>query len=351
LINTTLSRYRYGPLLAAMLASFPALAQAEPRWFQVELLVFGRDSAATTERWDPIPELHYPGAARFLIEPARVAANLAGHHAQSNVDEFGRQVLTILADPGQEGAHDRTAPPAPAPIGNANPGTDPNTPAGTTTAAAPAPDTGLLPTPFVALPASQRQFRGKAAYMQRTGRFRTLFHQTWVQPVANETNALPIIVDRSGDTGQWPALQGSIKIYLSRYLHLETNLWLNTTGSYLPGTWSMPPPPLGPPSLIIEELPEPEPDPGAQAWLPAPPMADPTVAQDPNAAAPYGEEESGPKYPFRHAVLLQQKRRMRSTEVHYIDHPLLGVVVKVTPVDLEQLATMARQEDAAGQAL
>jgi hypothetical protein len=40
----------------------------------------------------------------------------------------------------------------------------------------------------------------------------------------------------------------------------------------------------------------------------------------------------GPAYPYRHAVALQQKRRMRSKEIHYIDHPMLGLIIKFTPL-------------------
>jgi hypothetical protein len=31
---------------------------------------------------------------------------------------------------------------------------------------------------------------------------------------------------------------------------------------------------------------------------------------------------------------MQASRRMRSGELHYIDHPLMGVLIKVTPVKL-----------------
>ena len=40
---------------------------------------------------------------------------------------------------------------------------------------------------------------------------------------------------------------------------------------------------------------------------------------------------------------------MRSNEIHYLDHPLLGVVVLFTPLDAEQLKTMAEAEMANGQ--
>ncbi len=57
-----------------------------------------------------------------------------------------------------------------------------------------------------------------------------------------------------------------------------------------------------------------------------------------------GEEEAGPIYPFRHAVPMRQSRRMRSNEVHYLDHPLLGVVIKFTPVTADELAVIAEQQ-------
>ena len=56
------------------------------------------------------------------------------------------------------------------------------------------------------------------------------------------------------------------------------------------------------------------------------------------------ELEAGPVYPYRHAVLVQQKRRMRSNEVHYIDHPLLGAVIKFTPVTADDLAAIAAEQ-------
>lgn len=33
------------------------------------------------------------------------------------------------------------------------------------------------------------------------------------------------------------------------------------------------------------------------------------------------------------AAMINQSRRMRSNELHYIDHPMLGILVKVTPLD------------------
>jgi hypothetical protein len=318
----------------ALLAASSALAK-EDRWFRVELLVFSHESKQAAEQWEPAPSLVYPGATRFLVEPQRIKNNLARHQADSVVDEFGRQILTTLPKSGSQNLS-RASANATTDIPLAGGGA--SSAAGQ--AAAEVQPAALRPTPFVALPGSQREFRGKAAYMQRSGQYQTLFHQTWVQPVPGQAAALPIVLDRSGDTGQWTRLQGTITLYLSRYLHLETNLWLNTQGEYLPGDWRMPAPPLGPPSLIIEGLPTPQNNP--TTWTSAEQQA--STVPGAETAITEREVDTGPVYPYRHAILLQQKRRMRSTEVHYIDHPRLGVVVKLTPVTADELETMALAE-------
>ena len=330
-------------------AAEESVAPEEPmRWYKVELLVFANQSsgAAQAEQWEATPRLDYPERARFLIDEELYARRAADFKADSRTDPLGRQVLSDRGEyqlaggaaPGQEQAQDGPA----------------------------------LPQPWLSLPPEQREFRDKARRMDRGGRYRVLYHESWVQPMQEEALAVPMALDRSGDEGTWPQLQGSIKLHLSRYLHLQADLWLNTTGDYLPGNWQMPAPPLGPVSLVGDELdgfeeqllamqeaaaparpvaPAATPYPGptsASQGTPIPGL--PTGLPDANGD-PYGEpagmnavvelEDPGPVYPWRHAVVLQQNRRMRSNEVHYIDHPMLGMLIKLTPMareDLEQLS-------------
>ena len=190
------------------------------------------------------------------------------------------------------------------------------------------------PALFTPLPAAQKEFGGKASRMQSSGRYRVLFHEAWVQPMTSQSRATPLVLDRSGDIGQWPELQGTIKLYLSRYLYLETNLWLNTQGEYLDSSWRMPAPPLGPSSDLAQKPPlqgtlEPL---RANPGLTEQAQPNQVVAQNPQELTELQE----PTYPYRHAVLIKQTRRMRSGEVNYIDHPMLGVLVKVAPVTVAE---------------
>lgn len=238
----------------ALLQSSVALAQADAL-YRVELMVFSYPAGGTAEQWDATPDLAYPDMARFLTSPG-----------------------------------DRSSPPGAAPNGS-------------NTSVEPAPATSLQLTPFVKLPSTQREFTSHANSMQRSGRYRILFHEAWLQPMMAQSAALPVVLDRSGDGGQWPELQGTVKLYRSNEINLETNLWLNTQGEYLNSSWRMPPPPRGPASRNSGEP--------LQSQL----------------------EEPDHIYPFRHAVLLKQTRRMRSSQVYYLDHPMMGVLVKVTPLN------------------
>lgn len=318
---------RAAALLALLPTALPVLSQAtdNERWFRVELMIFSHESAsaASAERWDPAPPLAYPSAARFLIDNRLIERNTGNYPTgESVIDARGVQTITLPNDSSSA----QNIPDIPRQ--EETPDASPETPTGAGSEQLP-----LTPEPFTLRPLSELEFRGKAAYMQRTGRFKTLFHQTWLQPMRDEAQALPIIIDRSGDEQNWPRLQGSVKLYLSRYLHIETNLWLNTDGDYLPADWFMPAPPLGPESLIIIEPPAPLTDgffaAGREAGLPTDDEGLPLA------------EDTGPIYGWRHAILMDQKRRMRSNEVHYIDHPMLGVVVKLLPVTADELEDLA----------
>ncbi|PLW82209.1 hypothetical protein CWI75_10515 [Kineobactrum sediminis] len=377
--------------LALVVAAPLAVAQTvdDSRWYKVEILVIAHTNPAAlrAEHWPALPSLEYPEPARFLLDPERIIANLESVAApgqapaetpesipESEIDEFGRQLIYLPAETFPvEGLPSEDLPVAPddrsALAGN--PATDDSTGIPTEQAAgehaerAKEPETTdaetppRLPVPFVLLPASEREFRGKAAYMERNGQYRILFHETWWQPVDGEQDALPIILDRSGDTGTYPLLQGSIALHRSRFLHIATQLWLNTDGSYLPDDWQMPAPPKGPASLQVIEPPplNPPGDPDNHAdpdthddgliGLDLEPLAEPEpglameAPEIDEAGAPLSESEldidDEPGYPYRHAVALQQERKMRSNEVHYIDHPLFGVIVKFTPLEVDDL--------------
>ncbi len=164
--------------LIALLALFsPAAlhAQDNPRWYKVELLVFANLAAPGSEQWPATPVLDYPAVNRFLVYPERVREARENHGGPSELDQRG--LLTLRPPPQPESETEQDTPDIPYL-------TDPNSvPPPAAEVEAPAPDIEEelpRPMPFVVLPAQQREFLGKAAYMERSGEFYTLFHQAWV---------------------------------------------------------------------------------------------------------------------------------------------------------------------------
>lgn len=301
--------------LATLLCGIAAATFAqEERWYKVELMVFVQPSGAMSEHWPATPQLAYPDDVRFLIPRNDISDGLQPEDVIANTD---LEPLSAAGQPASDGLAPLTAE-----LSAQDDTTD-----------------WQLPTPFAVLPSAQLEFGNSTAYMQRAGGYRILFHEAWAQPVNEQAQSEAIVLDVTPTADAWPELQGSIRLFLARYLHLETNLWLNTQGEYLPPGWNMPPPPVPP-------TPAPA--------VPAPSTEQPEYLSD----EPWGPEDEaflfdvitaqGPIYPYRHAVLMQQKRRMRSNEVHYLDHPLLGVVAKLTPLDEEALHALALEEASQG---
>ena len=96
-----------------------------------------------------------------------------------------------------------------------------------------------------------------------------LWHETWIEPIQDKSMAVVHPLDLQAESSDYAIqLVGDISFSMSRYLHIHTN-------------------------LIMQH----------------------NVAEQPLRAAS-----------------IQQTRRMRSNELHYLDHPMLGIMVKIMPV-------------------
>lgn len=100
--------------------------------------------------------------------------------------------------------------------------------------------------------------------------YRLLFHQAWRMRLVSEVNSIPLLIEGGDYFADMPELQGKLKLSVARYLHLETDLFLNTF--------------------------------------------EPVNATD---------------YKVISSAGMHQRRRMRSNELHFIDSPYLGLLIKI----------------------
>jgi Peptidoglycan-binding protein, CsiV len=142
---------------------------------------------------------------------------------------------------------------------------------GTDTAPARVPFTASA---FTELSADAYRMNGIRSALAGSGRYRVLFHRVWRQAAYDRGHAVGYPVHTSAASGR-DSLTGTITLLKERYLHLDVDLLLTTGGNapaaYQSGTGSLP------------------------------------------------------------VYRLAEKRRIRSNELHYFDHPRFGVIARVTP--------------------
>jgi hypothetical protein len=143
--------------------------------------------------------------------------------------------------------------------------------------------------PYARLPKSDLKLDGAYWSLRGAAGLKPLAHLAWRQPISSPGRTPPVYLASGTDTGS-PELEGILKVSVSRFLHVNLDLLLRRD-------------------------------------TPAGPSITPALA----AANDSGPPE--PLYPLGspddYVYRMQAHRRMRSGELHYIDHPLMGVLLRI----------------------
>lgn len=163
----------------------------------------------------------------------------------------------------------------------------------------PGPEQPAIAGKIAALPPENLRLTAEAQHIAADANYELLLHTGWRQPglprdqapairlyaidVPSSTAGTPDPAQETASAAL-PRLDGTVRLILSRYLHLETDLRYHE--------------PQGTGLLSMFE------------------------------------RQSAEAQPYR----LSETRRMRSREVHYLDHPMFGVIALVTPYELAAAA-------------
>ena len=169
---------------------------------------------------------------------------------------------------------------------------------------------------------SWQRHGGAAASIAGSSRYSVIYRQSWLQKMDNEKNAPHVVIQAGKVQSGIHEIGGTLQIFRERYLQLRTNLW---KVSFASGTdngsataqqevmqessWPLPPQLLIPDVKTTRQAIK---EGSFRGVLPAPVPSSATNA-------------------INRIVTLQEKRKMRSREVHYIDHPLLGMLIEIRP--------------------
>ena len=183
---------------------------------------------------------------------------------------------------------------------------------------------------FTLLPPQALTLTSQAAALEKTGRYRILRHIAWRQPglaerqaravriyagknysdelKTNETNAPPLprvatdetaLIPSSGANPSSNELDGTVKVILGRYLHIYTNL-----------VYRRP---------YYDDYDSTDYDSGHY--------------DSPDYDGASDDTHTFPRQRVLAEFAINIHRKMRSEELHYLDHPLLGILTTIRPVE------------------
>lgn len=221
--------------------------------------------------------------------------------------------------------------------------------------------------PFVLLDKSERQLNIDTQRINRKNNLRVLFHEAWRQPIEPQQAPTNVLILGGNEYDGHYELEGTLNLRVNRYLHVGTNLWLNRfAANYGQESLHWPPLPDIPQDLPSENdntLSTDESLTQTYGISPSHQERSNTYSDNTNSTNinydfgnnshqnttqwgfssgtnPYWDSASTPTktkpsaYLVEEIILMQQSRRMRSEELHYIDHPRMGITIKITPYEL-----------------
>lgn len=157
------------------------------------------------------------------------------------------------------------------------------------------------------------EFKQALHSLKLSSNYEIMSTASWNQPALDGNSAIPILIQAGNEYGGYYELEGSITLVVSRYLHLKTDLWLS---EYIQKVEMIAP--WWETSNTITDDASTEPG-----------TFDSTYQEIDFSSTSYNETVT--RYESVRTVVLNESRRMRSGELHYLDNPMFGVLVKVVP--------------------
>lgn len=297
----------------------PVQAETDAPVYRVEMIVFERSETANRndlEQWSKTLELTYPSDWIRLVSPEQAE--------EIKIRQREEQEQFRLSDGFFRSIGEQAS----------------ASPADSETRSESHPSSQSEPY-FRFLSDEHKTLKESAGALNRAGYLRTLLHETWLQPMRPENQAPALVIRGGNQYGNHTELEGYIHIFLSRYLHLQTNLWFTEfVPNYGQISEHWPDLPEFPKNyLTSEELPVPQDDAPLAETMPRSHLTSSTdtyfdlTGKDIDSPQTSGADEDPTDQPYliQQTITLQQNRRMRSEQLHYIDHPRLGILIKIYP--------------------
>lgn len=281
-------------VVAALLFAGAVAAQEEipANWHQVEVIVFAQSDMHGVEKSPLEPALSYPSRLRTLAAAEQLHPPLAA-------DASENERLAALMVPDRFLSYDKARALA-----------------------------GYVP-----LPPGMRQLDGEAAALRRNGAYRILFHDAWQQPIDSARQTHWVLI-RGGDThGEHRELEGALRLSHARFYHVDTNLWLSRFEAPRPDhpaeSEETQQDAIAKPIIVLPAAP-------ASAKSPQLRQIEAISAQFATGEDGISENAFEPGARVIPSVsqvdVLKTSQQVERKQLHYLDHPRMGVLLLITPL-------------------
>lgn len=277
-------------------------AEQDSRWFQIEFIVY-RNLAAnvqTEEHWPQIMQLTMPDVSYRLPDT---------HDEDGSLQEWQPPELPLLVDNAADFDTTESGTDNIRPVDGEILVTDREDIAATLSDTATPTENPWLQVRRV--PASERELGNILKRLRARSDLDVLEYRSWRQALQADADPVYLRIEAGPLSNGYYALEGYMGFSLRRYLHVNTELWwaeypLRAAAEPSNGEATADLLITGDGTLQVQEE---EQDPR---------IADTPLTQDASRAV-------------LRAAHLKEQRRMRSDEVHYFDHPLIGALVRISP--------------------
>lgn len=306
----------FSALLCAGLLCAPAIsAAAETYRIEVMMFAYLDENSAREEHW---PLLEERAAQRALEEEAAIAAALLAAENQetdalveTGLDSYSARLIDALSSTDSQSEQDLE----PGQEQGKNQDQEQETI-----------EEETVPSPIMVL--DTLEFAETVERFSYRNDIEVIWHQAWVESLDTAETAYSHEITGQIEKENFRIdLSGTISLYRSRFIHIQPDLEVNQQIFTIPDD--------APVADNITETPE-ETTPESAVQMgqmnSQPEMTSPVMTESlTQESIPSPAMKVEPEWIPLRVAKIERSRRMRSDEVHYLDHPLLGIVVKVSP--------------------
>jgi len=279
-------------ILATSLLAPDLLAKTElpENWHQIEVIIFAQQDLTGEEAFPENPLLAFPDTLQFLQTAEQLSPDVTN-------DASYNETLAALMVP--ERFLNR--------------------------------DTAILPASFVPLDKDIRKLNADSYRLSRNKGYRVVFHNAWQQAVLAGKSSKSVFITGGETIDGHRELEGSLKIFKSRFYHIDVNLWLSQFIPASSGTTESPPMDSEPlQALKLPDLPTPSVSQAVQRLNRLDELNNP-IAELQSKEEIY-QVPPPSRFQVKAVDTLETSKQISLNSLTYIDHPRMGILVLITPI-------------------